>query len=75
MSSPSLQDELALLIQEKQRLLAENQLLKEEVAELKRLIYGHGGAGAKESALCLPKKMMLNSAWNWKQKLLMKNRP
>ena len=40
MSSPSLQDELALLKQEKQRLLADNQLLKEEVAELKRLIYG-----------------------------------
>lgn len=40
MSSPSLQDELALLRQEKQRLLADNQLLKEEVAELKRLIYG-----------------------------------
>lgn len=40
MSSPSLQDELALLQQEKQRLLAENQLLKEELAELKRLIYG-----------------------------------
>lgn len=40
MSSPSLQDELALLKQEKQRLLADNQLLKEEVAELKRLIFG-----------------------------------
>jgi transposase len=40
MSSPSLQDELALLQQEKQRLLAENQLLKDELAELKRLIYG-----------------------------------
>jgi len=40
MSSPSLQDELALLKREKQRLLADNQLLKEEVAELKRLIYG-----------------------------------
>lgn len=40
MSSPSLQDELALLQQEKQRLLAENQLLKDELAELKRLIFG-----------------------------------
>ena len=40
MSSPSLHDELALLRQEKQRLLADNQLLKEEVAELKRLIFG-----------------------------------
>jgi len=40
MSGPSLQDELALLKQEKQRLLADNQLLKEELAELKRLIFG-----------------------------------
>lgn len=40
MSSPSLQDELALLQQEKQCLLAENQLLKDELAELKRLIFG-----------------------------------
>ncbi|MDF9799228.1 transposase [Catalinimonas alkaloidigena] len=40
MSSSSLQDELALLQQEKQRLLAENQLLKDELAELKRLIFG-----------------------------------
>jgi len=40
MSSPSLQDKLALLQQEKQRLLAENQLLKDELAELKRLIFG-----------------------------------
>ena len=40
MSSPSLLDELALLKREKQRLLADNQLLREEIAELKRLIFG-----------------------------------
>jgi hypothetical protein len=48
------------LLEENLRLKASIAYLEEEVAELKRLIFGHGGAEARGSALFLLKKTMLS---------------